>query len=191
MKKVKLEPNYRYFTAPHPAVVVGTFVNGKPTYNTLGDYGILCAYPLHIFIASVKTHYTNIGVRENGTFSVNIPHSEDLIKADYVGSVSGHKQDKSEVFDYELGDLKNVPLISEYPASLECKVLHSQLIGQNEVFMAKVHAIYLAEEAIKDDRNVDYEFLNPPTLFANGFYYTMGEPIGKSYEMGKKYKKLI
>ena len=188
MKKIRLDPNYRYFTAPHPVVVVGTFVKGKPTYNTLGDYGILCAYPLHIYIASVTTHYTNIGIRENGTFSVNIPHSNDLIKADYVGTVSGHKQDKSKVYEYELGDLENVPLISEYPASLECKVLHSQIIGQNEVFMAKVHTIYLSEEAIQDEGRVDFGYLNPPTLFANGCYYAMGDQIGKSYEIGKKYK---
>ena len=44
MEKTKLEPDYMYFAVPHPAVVVGTFVNGKPTYNTLSDFGITCGY---------------------------------------------------------------------------------------------------------------------------------------------------
>ena len=55
MKKKKLDPKYNFFAAPHPTVVAGTFVNNKPTYTTLGDFGILCAYPLHVYIFSLKT----------------------------------------------------------------------------------------------------------------------------------------
>ncbi|TFH31144.1 MAG: flavin reductase family protein [Promethearchaeota archaeon] len=186
--KVKLPPEYRFFTAPHPTVIAGTFVNDKPTYNTLGDFGILCAYPLHVYIASVHTHYTNMGIHQHRTFSVNIPSEGQLVEADYVGSVTGHKVDKSAVFDYEIGDLKTAPLITSCPVNFECELLHTLLIGRNEVFMGKVHAIYINSEYYDAKENrVDVDKVNPITLFMNGSYHSMGSKVGDCYQLGKQY----
>ena len=187
MDKTKLEPDYKYFAAPHPAVVAGTFVNGKPTYNTLGDFGITCGYPLHVYISSVKTHYTNIGIREHQTYSVNVPSPENIVKTDYVGRVSGHNVDKSEVFEYFLGELKTAPMIKEFPINFECRVLQTIDVGRNEMFIAKVVAVYCGNDYMVGD-SIDIEKVNPLTLFMDMYYRDMGKPHGKSYEVGKKYK---
>ena len=156
MKKRKLAPDYDFFAAPHPTVVAGTFVQNKPTYTTLGDFGILCAYPLHVYIASVHTHYLNIGIKENMTFSVNIPNQDNLEKTDYVGIVSGHKTDKSKVFEYFVGDLKTAPMIEEFPVTMECDVHEIKRVGGNDVFMAKVKNIYADENYIEKGKlNID------------------------------------
>ncbi|MHA1673009.1 MAG: flavin reductase family protein [Promethearchaeota archaeon] len=161
----------------------------KPTYNTLGDFGVLCAYSLYVYIAPVHTHYPNIGIRQHRTFSVKIPSEAQLVETDFVGMVTGHKVDKSNVFDYEIGDLKTAPLIFSCPVNFECERLLSMLIGHNEVFMGKVHAIYSKPEFYDAKENrVDIEKINPITLFMDGSYHTMGPKVGDSYQMGKQYK---
>jgi len=187
MEKVHLPPKYRYFAAPHPAVVIGTLVHGKPTYNTVGDFGITCANPLHIYVASVKTHYTNQGIHEHGTFSVNIPSEGQLVATDYVGAVSGHSTDKSAVFDHFFGDLKSAPLISEMPVNLECEVLHTLLVGTNEVFIGTVTGIYAQKDVMEGER-MDIERVNPITLFMDSSYRTIGKPVGTAYGLAAQFR---
>ena len=187
MKKRKLDPKYNFFAAPHPTVVAGTFVNNKPTYTTLGDFGILCAYPLHVYIASVHTHYLNIGIKENMTYSVNIPNPGNLVKTDYVGIVSGHKTDKSKVFDYFVGDLETAPMIDEFPVTMECEVHDLKRVGRNDVFMAKVKNIYVGEEYLENG-DINMDKVNPITLFMDSTYRTIGKSIGISYQVGKNFK---
>ena len=190
MKKVFYEPDYQYFGAPHPAVVVGTFVNGKPTYNTVSDFGITCGYPLYVYVSSVKSHYTNIGIRKHQTYSVSVPNIENIIKTDYVGRVSGHEVDKSEVFEYFVGDLKTAPLIKEFPINFECEVVETLDVGRNEMFVGKVYAVH-CDTKYMSGNEIDIEKLNPLTMFLDMYYRTMGKPLGKSYEVGKQYKKPI
>ena len=187
MKKQKLEAKYKFFAAPHPTVVAGTFVNNKPTYTTLGDFGILCAFPLHVYIASVHSHYLNIGIKENMTFSVSIPNPDNLVKTDYVGMVSGHKIDKSNVFEYFVGDLETAPMIEEFPINMECEVHDINRVGQNDVFMAKVKNIYAGEEYFENG-DINMDKVNPITLFMDLTYRTIGKSIGISYQVGKNFK---
>ncbi|UYP44643.1 hypothetical protein NEF87_000928 [Candidatus Lokiarchaeum ossiferum] len=188
MVKKKLGNKYNFYAAPHPAIVAGTFVNQKPTYTPLGDFGILCAYPLHVYIASVHTHYLNQGIIDNLTFSVNIPNEDNLEKLDYVGMVSGHKTDKSQVFKYFIGDLETAPMIEEFPVTMECKVHKIERVGQNDVFMAKVENIY-ADEIYMEEEKLNIDKVNPITLFMDLSYRTIGKVIGRSYQMGKNYLK--
>lgn len=57
--------------------------------------------PPVIYISSHKSHYTNIGISENGYFSVNIPSVDLVKKIDYCGLVSGHKTNKSDPVPYD------------------------------------------------------------------------------------------
>lgn len=53
--------------------------------------------------------------------SVNIVNEAMLEKADYVGTVSGSKIDKSSVFSHQTAET-GVPIIDEAPVVMECKV---------------------------------------------------------------------
>ncbi|MGI5840068.1 MAG: hypothetical protein ACOX8W_10460 [bacterium] len=61
---------------PIPAVLAGAIVAGKPNYSAIGNCGIINFAPSVIYISSIKSHYTNRGIRENGVFSVNIPSAD-------------------------------------------------------------------------------------------------------------------
>jgi flavin reductase (DIM6/NTAB) family NADH-FMN oxidoreductase RutF len=77
------------FLYPMPTLLVGANVGGKPNYLTIGYCGILQHRPPMIAVTSEKTHYTNAGIKENGTFSVNIPSEEMVTITDFCGIVSG------------------------------------------------------------------------------------------------------
>lgn len=83
MNKLSLAP--RTFLYPMPVVIVGANVNGKPNYLTIAYCGIAQGNPPMISLASGRAHYTNVGIRENKTFSVNIPSEEMVQVTDFVG----------------------------------------------------------------------------------------------------------
>ena len=104
---------------PTPLVVVGAMVKGKPNWILIGHLGIMGHD--HIMISMAKAHYTNQGIIENKALSVNVVTEAWLKKADYVGCVSGANEDKSEFFDYTIGET-GAPLLSEADVAMECEL---------------------------------------------------------------------
>ena len=62
---------------PTPLVVVGTMVDGKPNYTLVGHLGIIGHD--RIMISLANTHYSNQGIKETHSLSVNLV-SEDMLK---------------------------------------------------------------------------------------------------------------
>ena len=77
-------------STPRPSRSWVPSVNGKPTFLNISHVGILNASAPHLISLSMsKSHYTNAGIKELGTFSVNILSADQVVQADYVGMVSG------------------------------------------------------------------------------------------------------
>ena len=55
---------------PTPLVVVGTMIDGKPNYVLVGHLGIIGHDRIMVSLASA--HYTNRGIKETGSLTVNI-----------------------------------------------------------------------------------------------------------------------
>ena len=190
--KNKIPPKAYLF--PMPVGLIGANVNGKPNFETLAYVGIVEANPPMISIASWETHYTNIGIKENGTFSVNTA-SEDLAeKIDYVGIVSGEEVDKSEVFEVFYGELKTAPMVSLSPLNLECEVIKTIKVTElvdvekgHEIFIGKIVNAY-ADEKYLTEGIPDITKLNTFTYSQNN-YWKVGEKLAPAFEIGKKYKK--
>ena len=65
---------------PTPLVVVGTMVDGKPNYTLVGHLGIIGHD--RIMISLANTHYSNQGIKETHSLSVNLVSEDMLKKAD-------------------------------------------------------------------------------------------------------------
>ena len=167
-----------------PIVLVGANVNGKPNYMPIGFVGGADNKPPIIMISSTP-HYTIKGIIENGTFSINIPSSDQVIETDYCGLVTGRTTDKSEIFTTFYGDLETAPMIEECPITCECKYLEKVELstGIHTQYVGKVHQVYL------NDREFDITKANPIVL-SHGEYRTIGESqsLGKTYRVGWNYK---
>ena len=112
-----------------------------------------------------------------------------LIKADYVGIVSGHKVDKSKVFEYYYGTLKSAPLIKDSPISMECKLVDNYETEDEDNFILKVVNTYVNENVLDEKGNIDYEKAKP-ILFEmpTKSYLETGNKVGKCWNDGKSYK---
>lgn len=189
--KIKVGP----YLFPMPVVLVGATVNGKPNFEPLAYVSIVEHKPPLISISSYETHYTNIGIKENQTFSVNTP-SEGMIEiTDYCGINSGEEVDKSEIFDVFYGELKTAPMITHAPLNLECKVIKT--IPTKEITGAeKSHEIFIGQiiQAYADDYYLtneipDIQKLNPILYSIDNYYWKLSENIGKAFVVGNNYKK--
>ncbi len=96
---------------PHPVVLVGANVDGKPDFAAVAWTGVAASNPPAVTIALQHHRYSLKGIYKNSTFSINIP-SVDLVKeTDYCGMISGAKTDKVADCKFKVfyGKLENRP----------------------------------------------------------------------------------
>src|SRR3990170_2228633 len=96
---------------PMPTTLVGALVNGKPNYVTIAHVGIMDL--TSVSLGMNKSHFTNLGIKENKTFSVNIPSARLVKETDYCGLVSGKNENKTALFTIFYGTLETAPMIEQ------------------------------------------------------------------------------
>lgn len=175
---------------PTPVTIVGALVNGKVNFLNVAHVGILNAGAPHLISLGMnKAHHTNIGIRENKTFSVNIPSQDQIVEADYVGLVTGGKVDKSGVFETFFGELKTAPLIRDCPLSMECRLFDTYELKTHDIFIGEIVATY-AEESVLTDGKVDLSKVRPLLFDMSSVkYWSLGQPVGNCWKTGTQYKK--
>ena len=170
---------------PMPTVIVGSLVNGNPNFVTISYVGIVQHKPPMASVTLINSHYTNQGIKENKTFSINIPNTRLLAKTDFLGMNSGTTVDKAALFNVFYGELKSAPLISETPINLECKLVDIiDLKNNNEIFIGEIVETYSSKKYMR--RGYPYLKRLDPILFSinSNSYYKIGRRIGKAWQEG-------
>ncbi len=176
------------FFIPMPVVLVGTQVNKKVNFMTVGWCARANANPPMIACGIGNHHHTPKGITENKTFSVNIPSSGLLEKTDYCGIVSGEKTDKSEVFNVFYGSLKTAPMIRECPVTLECRLVQTVALPTNSLYLGEIVGVYADGKVIRDGKP-DFPAIDPLFLtMPDNRYWTLGKHAGDAWSAGKKLK---
>jgi flavin reductase (DIM6/NTAB) family NADH-FMN oxidoreductase RutF len=172
---------------PMPTVLVGALVDGKPNYVTIAHVGIM-------EIASVslgmnKEHFTNKGIKENKTFSINIPSAKMVVETDYCGLTSGRSEDKTKLFKTFYGVLRTAPMIEECAINMECELLKTVDFTNHDVFVGRIVETY-CEESVMNEGAVDFGKVHPILFVMNDrSYWSLGNRIGKAWSDGKKLAK--
>jgi len=178
---------------PVPIVLVGVNVNGKPTFTTIGDVGLMGINPPLVFISSHKQHHLNIGILETGCYSINFPSTDMLSLVDYCGQVSGKDVDKGALFDIFYGDLDVTPLIRACPVNIECHVAKEFSIQHRQIFIGNVVQTHVDEafvSKVEDRFEISSLLQLDPILYAlDNRYYRIGEAIGVGYQEAGKLEK--
>jgi len=175
---------------PMPVAIVGARVMNKPNFLPIAHVGIMnFATPQYISIGLHKSHRTNEGIRENGTFSVNIPSEDQVVKTDYAGIVSAKTKDKSGLFEAYYGELKTAPMITDCPVNMECRLYQVVDFPTHDVFIGEIIASYCDEGVMTDDV-IDLRKVKP-LLFDmySKQYWRLGEAYAKCWSVGKQLKK--
>jgi flavin reductase (DIM6/NTAB) family NADH-FMN oxidoreductase RutF len=107
-------------------------------------------------------------------------------KVDYCGIYSGHKIDKSQIFQVDYGKLNTAPLIQECPLNLECNVIHSLELGSHVLFIGEIMETYINADCLTDGE-VDPAKIDP-LIYTTGArqYQRLGDIVGRAWEIGKK-----
>lgn len=122
-------------------------------------------------------------------FSVNIVDEALLPDADYAGTVSGEKVDKSKVFNYFMGD-GGTPVIRNSPVVMECKVEDNYVLSNFDNFICSIIDTYANENVLNETGKINYDELKPILFEMPTYtYLRTGGRIGKCKTIGKKTNK--
>jgi flavin reductase (DIM6/NTAB) family NADH-FMN oxidoreductase RutF len=188
MAKIEMGKGRAYY--PMPCSLVGANVAGKPNYLTIAWFTMVNPDPPYLAVAMNKAHYTNAGIKENGTFSLNIPSARMAEITDYCGIVSGKKVDKARLFETFYGRLETAPMIRECPLNFECRLVRTVDLPAEELFIGELVNTYCDEEYLGEGKTPDLKKIDPFMLtMSDRRYFTLGEVIGRAWEMGKNYQR--
>lgn len=185
MEKIKI--GSKQFLYPMPTTLVGANVNGKPNFLTIAWCGIVGQNPAMISISLSKDHFTTLGIKQNGTFSVNIPSTNMVEVTDYCGIVSGKKVDKASSFKVFYGELGTAPMIMECPINLECKVARViDDLNEDDIFIGEIVEAYSEDKYMTNGRPDVIKI--DPIIFstADNNYWKVGMHLGRAWDIGKK-----
>lgn len=176
------------FALPMPQCIVGTRYEGKANYMAVGWVTRVNFKPQLIGIGINKGHATNAGIRECGEFSINFPSVDMVSVTDYVGLVSGKREDKSGLFDAFYGELKSAPLIRECPLSMECRLYEAVELPTNTFFIGEIVGTW-CEERFMTDGHPDIKKINPFVLtMPDNRFWAIGDHVGDAWKAGKALK---
>ncbi len=189
MNKVSMGP--RPLLYPTPAVLVGAQVDGIPNFMTAAWCGVASSNPPMIAVAIQPRRYTYQGIRQNMTFSINIPSTAMVKEVDYCGIVSGSKFDKREAcrFTVFYGKLDTAPLVEQCPVNLECRVAHILDLGSHTLVLGGVEDSHVSESCLTEGQP-DVAKIDPLvfTMAPARQYQGLGGVIAKAFSIGEELK---
>lgn len=162
---------------PTPVTLIGAMNGDKPSWTLVAHVGIIGHD--RVLVSLAAPHFINGLIKSGKKLSINIVDEGILPQADYAGSVSGAKVDKSKLFDYTVGD-GGTPIIEAAPLTMECSVVDVYNTPGFESFICTIDNTYVAEEHLDEAGKINYETLRPVLFeFPTYEYLKTGDVIGK------------
>jgi flavin reductase (DIM6/NTAB) family NADH-FMN oxidoreductase RutF len=175
-----------------PAFLIGANVNGRPNFMTAAWSSIVNSEPPMVSVAVRPHRYTYLGIRQNRTFSVNVPSTAQVNETDCCGLFSGAREDKVALCEFTAiyGKLETAPMIRECPLSLECTVVHEIPLGSHSLFIGQIEEVYASEDCLTDGKP-DVSKVRPIVYStgARNAYHALGESVARAFHVGAEWKK--
>lgn len=182
MAKIQIKSNV---FLPMPVVLVGADVDGRPNFMAAGWVTRVNLDPALVAVSLSADHHTAKGIGQNGGFSLCFPSRDLVEKTDYCGLVSGKDVDKSGVFEVTYGTLPGVPMASECPFCVECRLVQTVELGGDNIYIGEMVAAYADEDKLvqgaPDVKKMGLFFLTMP----DNKYWVLGEEIADAYSVGE------
>jgi flavin reductase (DIM6/NTAB) family NADH-FMN oxidoreductase RutF len=172
--------------AAYPVAIIGAQTDGKPDFATVAWIGVACSTPPHISTALQHHRYSLKGIKQNMTFSVNLPGAGLVKETDYCGLVSGARADKVKDCRFKVfyGKSPTTPFIEECAINHACEVVQILNLGSHELIVGRVIESHVSEEYLTDGRADPAKI--KPFVFAGMGYLGLGEYLGKAFAAGKE-----
>lgn len=173
---------------PQPVLIIGTYDEaGVPNAMNVGWGGMCGSRYVNINIS--RRHKTTDNIFLKKAFTMSFADQAHLVEADYFGLVSGTQENKIEKagFHAEPGAFVDAPIFRELPLALECRVIEmTETLGVIRI-VGEVLNMSADESILGEDGRVDADKLNALSFDRiRRVYRTLGSPVGRAYEDGKK-----
>jgi flavin reductase (DIM6/NTAB) family NADH-FMN oxidoreductase RutF len=154
MAKITVEPNTTLYPVP---VVLITAGGDRPNVMTCNRIASCSAEPPRLSISVRPGRYSHALIQDTGEFVVNLPTPDQSILTDYLGVVTGRKEDKIRIAGLKLAPALTVktPLLADCPVNIECKVEHSIDLDSHILFIGRVQAVHVEESLLDENGDVD------------------------------------
>lgn len=177
---------------PLPAVMVSCG-STPDEYNiiTLSWVGTICTNPPMCYISVRPERHSYDIIKKNMEFVINITTEELAYATDWCGVKSGKNVSKFEEMKLtpEKASIVQAPIIKESPLSIECRVKEIVPLGSHHMFIADVVNVK-ADEKYIDPSTGKFELDKSGIIaYSHGFYYPLGNKIGRFGWSVKKNKK--
>lgn len=189
MSKISIKPNNDF--CPQTLFLYGTYdENGKP------DFGLFCWFSymwdedeLGVMCSIGGKKLTMDNIKRDKVFSACLVTEEMLPQADYLGCVSGYKEEKMKIdLDMGKGAVLNVPTLNNSPVIFELEVKQFIPMDGSEVMLCKIKNV-LQDESLssKDESDADKLARIAPVKATCGKYFgNAGDFLGNWGEPMKK-----
>jgi flavin reductase (DIM6/NTAB) family NADH-FMN oxidoreductase RutF len=189
MKKTNIKKLPMLF--PHATVLVGADVDGQPNFIAVAWVTIACGTPPWVAIALNHVRHSLKGVKQNMTFSVNIPNKAMVRETDYCGLATGAKTDKVRDCKFKVfyGQVAGAPFIEQCPVNIGCNAEHIIRLGSHYLIAGAVKEILVSDDCLvggkPDATKIEpFSVVTTPTLT----YRDIGRSLGPAFRIGKEIK---
>ena len=174
------------YLAPLPVVLVTTRVEKDKKISDniihISWTGIVESAPHMINVNISRGKYSWKAIKETKEFGVGIPGAKYIEQVDICGSTHGDKVDKFELVDFSKFDAEviNVPLISECPINMECRLEDIIEFKSHDMFVGSIVRTHVDPDFVLDDGEPDYKKIDV-LCYANGYYWTLDKIMEKLF----------
>lgn len=171
---------------PLPVLIIGTYdENDVPDAMNAAWGGMYDSDQIVLCLSA--SHKTTKNIMINKAFTVSFANKDNLVASDYVGIVSGNKeQDKIKKAGWTTtkSTFVNAPIIDQLPVVLECEYLK---VTEDGNIVGKIVNVSVDEDYLTDDDHLLLEKFSPLAYDPiNHTYIECNKPIGKAFSDGKQ-----
>lgn len=180
------------FVFPMPVLMIATYDENDKVDVMNMAWGGICANNM-VALNIGERHKTSKNIKLRQAFTLSIADIDHLDESDFFGIASGNNmEDKFERTKMTAvkSDKVDAPVITEYPLTLECKVVECQNTVYGFRVLGEIVNVLADEKVLDEKGKVDPTKLNAFVFdqFQNG-YYAIGEKVGQAWDNGKKFMK--
>ena len=190
---MKISLGAKTLAQPAPVWAVGAYdEDGRPNAMIAAWGGICSSDPASMAVALRPTRHTYAGIMRHKAFTISVCPAYLAAEADYLGMVSGSKEDKFAATGLTpaKSDAVDAPFVDEFPLIVECELADTVDLGIHTLLIGRIADVKCDEDKLVDGKHPDPEKILP-MIFSPGLraYHTVGEKIGQGFDIGKKFMK--
>lgn len=188
---MKIKKNAMPLLFPMPVQMIATYNEDNTTNIMNAAWGGILDNDI-IVLSLSETHKTSTNIKNRNAFTLSLATKKYVNECDYVGIISGNvNPNKFETINFHATKSKTVdaPIIDELPLCLECEVIK---ISNDELgFLVYARIVdVLVDDSVISNGQIDINKLDAFMYSQlDNCYYSVGENIGKAFNLGKKYLK--